>query len=273
MAFTPFDDTQTPRRDAEPTTDGYDTSAIDYYRQGVEITTNRVRFMGAQPKIWSGELDGATNVTTYGQFVGYVDSNAKELGGKFEDLPKFDPVAYISMGNDYPGPIEFNDGAPQANEAVIEPLTIPFRRPANEGPYYAHGVHGSLEDGNDFDSYIVRGSSRIQQFYDLRPTPQVRPFLDEGGDSFGGIRRDPYVSPVVKEIIPFDDANTFSPDKRLQTSEAAFLSAASAGIVTGEEDMLPYAQKSSAAGSTYYGLNAGQYGTDSIAFGGWARGS
>lgn len=273
MAFTPFDDTQTPRRDPAPTGDGYDTSAIDFYRQGVEITTNRVRFIGIQPKLWSGELDGATNVTTYGQFVGYVDSDVRGLGGKFDDLPKFNPVAYITMGNSYPGPIDLNNGPPEQTDAVLEPLTIPFRRPTNEGPYYAHGVHGALEDGNDFDSYIIRGSSRVQQFIDRRSPPQVRPFLDEGGDTFAGIRRDPYVSPVTREIVPFDDALSLSFDKRLQTTNSTLLQTAHAGITTGEEDMLPNAQKSSAAGTTCYGLNAGQYGTDSIAFCGWARGS
>lgn len=273
MSFTPFDDTQTPTRDSEPTTDGYDTSAVDYYRQGIEISTNRVRFLGTQPKIWSGELDGSTEVTTYGQYVGYVDCDANGLNVKFDDHSRFDPIAYLRAGNDYPGPLEFNDGPPQDYDAVLEPFTIPFRRPTNEGPYYAHDVHGTLEDGNDFDSLIVRGSSRIQQFEDLREPPQVRPFLDEGGDSIGGIRRDPYVSPVEKEIIPFDDSLSLSPDKRLGTSTALMLSAAQVGIFEGEEDMLPYAQKSACAGWSYYGPSQSRYGTDSITFGGWALGS
>jgi hypothetical protein len=273
MAFTPFDDTQTPRRDPESTADGYDTSAIDFYRQGVEISTNRVRFLGAQPKIWSGEIDGSTNITTYGQFVGYVDCDANGLSGKFEDLPKFNPVAFISQGDSYPGPIELNDGTPQSTDAVMEPLTIPYRKPANEGPYYAHGVHGTLEDGNDFDSYVVRGSSRVRQFYDILPAPTSRPFLDEGGDSFGGIRRDPFISPVSRELIPFDDALTLSFDKQLQTSSSTFLTAARNGIEIGEESLLPYGQKSAPAGSLYYGLRSAEFGTDSITFGGWARGS
>lgn len=273
MSFTPFDDTQTPTRDPEPTTDGYDTSAVDYYRQGVEISTNRVRFLSTQPKIWSGELDGSTAVTTYGQFVGYVDCDANGLGVKFDDHSKFDPVAYLQAGNDYPGPLEFNDGIPQEEDAVLEPLTIPYRRPTNEGPYYAHDVHGTLEDGNDLDSLVTRGSSRVQQFEDLRDPPQVRPFLDEGGDSIGGIRRDSYISPVERELIPFDDSLGMGPDKRLNTSNAALLATSQEGILLGEEDILPYAQKSACAGWSYYGLDEARYGTDSIAFGGWARGS
>lgn len=273
MSFTPFDDTQIPTRDPEATSDGYDTSAIDYYRQGIEISTNRVRFIGTQPKIWSGELDGSTEVTTYGQSAGYVDCDANGLGVKFDDHSKFDPVAFVRAGNDYPGPLEFNNGVPEEYDAIIEPLTIPYRLPTNEGPYHVHDVHGTLEDGNDFDDQINRGSSRIRQFEDLREPPQVRPFLDEGGDTIGGIRRDPFISPVEREAIPFDDCLGLGPDKRLNTSTASIQSAARAGIFGGEEDMLPYAEKSACAGWSYYGLDAARYGTDSIAFGGWACGS
>lgn len=271
MPFTPFDDQRYPVRAPRPTRNGYDTSAWDQYRQGVEIINDRFRFLGTQPKMWSGNTDGSVSIVTYGQMQGAIQENPLGLESKFLDLPKFNPVAYISQGAAYPIPIQFNEGPLQQNEAVIEPLAIPFRKHSNEGPFYAHAARGELEDGNNFDSYIYRSSNQIEQFIELAPPKDPKFFLDEGGDYFGNVRRDSYVADIERRFAPFDDSLTYAIDKKLQNTNSTIAELAAKGAQT-SDSFLPYGKKSAAAGWSYYGLNAGQYGTDSIAFGGWARG-
>lgn len=272
MPFTPFDDTQTKVRGPRPTRNGINTTGWDQYRQGVEIINDRFRFLGTQPKIWSGNTDGSTSVVTYGQVRGTIEENPIGLESKFLDLPKFNPVAYISMGFAYPIPIQFNEGPAQQDEAIIEPLSIPFRQHRNEGPFYAHAIRGDLEDGNNFDSHIVRSTNRIEQFVEVGEPTTIRFFLDEGGDYFGTVKRDPYIADIERKVTPFDDTLPYGIENKLTNTSTQIKQIAKDGAKT-SEGMLPYGKKSSAAGFSYYGLNAGQYGTDSVTFGGWARGS
>jgi hypothetical protein len=272
MQFSPFDDTQAHTRSIQPTENGYDTSGWDLYRQGVEITTDRVRFLGSQPKMWSGEITGYSTIVTFGQNPGTIDGNAIGLESKFEDLPEFNPVAFLTLGAAYPLPITFNDGPSEETEATIEPFVVPFKKPTNEGPYYAHTVRASYEEGN-IEGHIVKSTNRIEQFVDLRPSLDTRFFLDEGADYFGNLPRDPCVADVGFLPIPFDDTLPYSPDNKLTTVNSVFHQVIRDGSETGEVDFLPYSKKSTPAGFSCYGLNAGQYGTDSVAFLGWSLGS
>lgn len=271
--FTPFDDTQTVVRGPRPTRNGYDTSSWDIYRQGMEITNDRFRFMGTQPKMWSGTTDGAISTQTYGQSQGTIESNASGLDAKFQDYTVFNPLAYISMGIEYPLPVSFNEGASQEKDAMIEPLAIPFRMHSNEGPVYAHAIRAEIEDGNNFDNISAKSSNRTEQFIELAEPRSARYFLDEGGGYFGNILLDPYISAIERKIAPFDDTLPYSAENRLTTTNVAIRRAIRDGQRLGEQDLLPYGKKSAPAGYSYYGTNAGQYGTDSVTFGGWALGS
>lgn len=272
MNFSPFDDTQTHVRPPQPTESGYDTSGWDLYRQGIEIKTDKFRFMGSQPKVWSGETTGFTTTVTYGQNPGTIEGNAIGLGSMFEDLPEFNPVAYLTLGVSYPLPIIFNDGPTEESEATLEPLTIPFKKSTNEGPFYAHAIRGSYEDGN-VEGWVVKSTNIVEQFVDFRPGSDTRFFLDEGADYFGNLPREPFVADVGFVAVPFDDTLPYTPNNKLQTTNAIIQMIVQDGSDEGEVDMLPYGKKSASAGSSYYGLNVGQYGTDSIAFGGWSLGS
>lgn len=273
MSFTPFDDTQTVVRAPRPTRNGYDTSAWDIYRQGVEIINDRFRFAGTQPKFWSGTTDGQVDIITYGQSQGSIEGNGLGLESKFQDYTVFNPVAYITLGVEYPLPVIFNDGPSQQEEAMIEPLAIPFRIHSNEGPSYAHAIRAEIEDGNNLDSHSVRSSSRMEQFIELAPPVTSRYFLDEGGGYFGNLLLDPYVAAVDRQITPFDDTLPYSAENRLSTTNVTIQRVIRDGQRLGNQNLLPYGKKSAPAGSSYYGRNAGEYGTDSMAFGGWALGS
>lgn len=272
MQFSPFDDSQTYTRPPSPTESGYDTSGIDIYRQGVEITTNKFRFLGSQPKLWSGETTGYVDAVTYGQNPGAIDGNVLGLESKFEDMPRFNPVAYLSLGVAYPLPIIFNDGPSEENEATIEPLAIPFKKPSNEGPHYAHAVRGSYENGN-MEGWIVKSANVVEQFIELRSGSDTRFFLDEGADYFGTLPLEPYVADVGFVPVPFDDTALYSQDNKLETTNTTFHEVIREGSIAEETEFLPYGKKSAGAGFGCYGLNIGQYGTDSVAFLGWGLGS
>lgn len=272
MRYTPFDDTQTRTRSSVTPGVGYNTAGWDLYRQGVEITTNRFQFMGSQPKLWAGNTSGYSDVVTFGQNPGSIDSNVLGLESKFQDVPEFNPVAYIQLGVAYPLPIIFNDGPGEQLEATIEPLAIPFKKYSNEGPVYAHAIRGEYENGN-MEGVSVRSANPVEQFVELYPTSNPRFFLDEGADYFGNVPKDPFVADVGTVPSPFDDSLSRSLGHRVRTTNPTIKQFAIGNTIPGEEDMLPYGKKSAPAGSTYYGPDAALYGTDSMAFGGWSLGT
>jgi len=196
--FTPFHDGDTPRTEKASNlriniTQGYDTRAIDKFRQGVSIRTSKDVYGSTQPKIWAGNLNHYVKVTTYGQARDFTEF---ENDPKFEELPKFNPAWYITASSSsivggnivrmstYPFPIVFNDGPQQEEEASIEPFIIPFRKAYPYGNYFPRSIKANLEDGNNFDN-LDGGTTRIEQFieYDIPTTPRF--FLDEGVEYFG----------------------------------------------------------------------------------------
>jgi len=184
--FFAFNDTDRPRveeaiNNFASASQGIDTTLIDPFRQGVELTTHKQVYNTTQPKIWAGNLKHRVKLTTYGQardFTQYDNSP------NFLEKPIFDPVWYIEDPT-YPHPIIFNDGPMQEEEAIVEPFSIPFRiKNSAEGPYYPHSVRGSLEDGNNLDS-LDGGTTRIEQFVEYNAPKTARFFLDEGQAYFG----------------------------------------------------------------------------------------
>lgn len=277
MAFTPFDDNQTPARVDHPTGSGkanYDTSGWDNWRQGVEITLEKFLYGSSMPRMWDGNLDLTHQIplVTYGQALNFIDGNPLGLESKFEDLPLFNPVAYITLGPDYPLPIVFNDGPMKSDEAQIEPLTIPFKMRTNEGPYYVHGVHASLEDGSNLDN-LNGDTSRVSQFVDFDPPLVVRPFLDQGGGELGGVRIDQYIAIDMQRIIrPFDDTGDQVVLRQLSNQSPEFQTAIAPLQINNRDNLNPSGQRSMPSGYTYSGPNAALYGTDSVTFGGWMLG-
>lgn len=205
--FTPFNDTDKPRiQQAIQIIDavqGYDTTQIDRFRQGVNVRLPQHLYKTTQPKIWSGRFDHQTKVITFGQersFVEYDDSTI------FREKPEFNPVWFIEDRENYPYPIIFNDGPQQEEEASIEPFTIPMRKNNNEGPFYPRSIKASLEDGNGFDD-LFGGTTRVEQFIDYSPPLDPRFFLDEGQSYWGTF---PTASHLTNEYEPialftFDD--------------------------------------------------------------------
>jgi len=271
--FFPFDDSERVRyvtTDSE--TGGSDTELVDRFRQGSELKTNRQRFMGMQPKIWSGDLDHVVNVTTVGQARSYTEYENSKI---FEDLPIYNPVTYIILGQDYPLPIVFNEGPQQEEEAYMEPLTIPYRKNTPEGPWFIKKIAGSVEDGNNLDS-IERNTNKIVQFIELDAPLSVRPFLDEGGFYWGtpqdGIMVDGYISSTQRIIHPFDDTSTDDVVQNIPNISIDMFDVLLRMNINLGSDIRPSRTKGSPAGTDIYGPYSSS-GIDSIAFSGFARGT
>lgn len=280
-SYFPFNDTGQDRLDgviaiSEQTGSSYSTREIDAYRQGVEITSPHQLYTGNQPKLWSGNLSHAIRLVTYGQARSWTEYENTKI---FDDqVIPFDQQAYIESPETYPMPIYLNDGPQSEEEAIVEPLTIPFRKSPQEGARPARSPKGSLEDGNGFDSPIG-ATNRILQFEDYSAPLTQRYFLDGGvgyiGEVTGSIlRMDGYVSYIERMGAPFNDTFDEQIVSQIDTTDVTFVAALKALKIELDEDIRgTYTQKSAAAGTSVYGPEQGRYGTDSIAFAGRLRGS
>lgn len=256
---------------------GYATGPIDSYRQGVELNTPHQLYLGMQPKLWSGNLKHNTKVATIGQARSWTEYENTKV---FDDqVIPFDNLSYITDPETYPMPIFLNDGPQSEEEAIVEPLTIPFRKSPQEGAYPARRPKGSLEDGNGFDS-LLGATNRVLQFvpYSAPLTPRV--FLDAGqeylgdGDLESQLRIEGYVSYTERLGDPFNDTCDEQIVTQIDSPDETFTTLLKQLHIELDEDVRgTYEQKSASAGSSVYGPEMGRYGTDSIAFGGWVRGS
>jgi hypothetical protein len=283
--FFPFDDSRSSivKRAAEASqttsNERTNTTEIDQYRQGVEITSETYRHKGAGPKIWSGNILGYTLVRTLGQAVSFTEFENSKL---WEEFPKFNPVSYLILGENYPSPIEFNEGPQQNKEANMQPLTIPFRDGLQTNEFeYAHAIRGNLEDGNPDFRFLNGSNSRISQFIDMNESNDYSAFLDGGVQYYGSTLQGSIVIPgylsdgVGGIITPYDDCGNENIINKLNIQDTNFLSVirSSCSIDLDDDIRGEFGYKSSTAGYDVYGPNQSQYGTDSLAFLGQYRGS
>lgn len=280
--YKPFDDSGEDRLEgiiaiSEQSGSGYSTSQIDPFRQGVELTSPHQLYRGNQPKLWSGNLSHAIRLVTYGQARSWTEYENTKI---FDDqVTSFDHEAYVESPETYPMPIYLNDGPQTEEEAIVEPLTIPFRKSPQEGSRPARSPKGSLEDGNGFDSPIG-ATNRILQFVEYAAPLTQRYFLDAGQEYIGsgslgnGIRVEGYVAYNERLGAPFNDTCDEQIVTQIDTSDTIFVAALKALRIELDEDIREnYTQKSSTAGTSVYGPDQSRYGTDSIAFAGRLRGS
>lgn len=286
--YKPFDDSGNDRlvqviAVSEQSGSGYVTAPFDAYRQGVEITSPHQLYRGNQPKLWSGNLSHHTKIVTYGQARSWTEYENSKI---FDDtVIPFNQQMWIESPETYPMPIYLNDGPQSEEEAIVEPLTIPFRKSPQEGARPPRSPKGGLEDGNAFDSPIG-ATNRIVQFVDYAPPLTIRYFLDSGEGYVGNgilgdtIKLEGYVPLIERQGVPFNDTQDEEIVKQIDvgndsSDDDQFLAVLKALHVELDEDIRDgYYQKSSGAGSIgIYGPEQARYGTDSMAFGGLLRGS
>jgi hypothetical protein len=158
-----------------------DTSAVDAFVQGVEIT-RQAQYDAGLAKIWSGDAGHVLKPCVFGQ-----DKNFFPDPG-FADLELFNPVALLRAEESlsplyyniltYPIITGDNDQAENFNfNGIIEPLTI---RPivaffSIEAPFEAHTVRGAFGNGN-IDQ--INGGDVVETISNFEPTQQIVGYLD-----------------------------------------------------------------------------------------------
>ncbi len=238
--FSPYDDSTTgypasTRIGAQPehviaifnqSGSGMDTSAFDKFRQGVEMRIPKHVYGSTQPKLWAGNLlQIPRTYLPYGEARTWTEyENTTEY---YDNTIPFNPVQYIKSQNNnvntYPFPIYFNDGPQEGQEAIMEPLTIPFRAATSyvEGAFPARRPKGNLEDGNPTPD-IPQSNNRVYQFIDYNSPLTPDPYLDAGQEYIGAgsiedaIIREGYVDFLLRLGDPFDDTETEVVVKQLQ---------------------------------------------------------
>lgn len=303
-----FDEGPEPRRNvASVNSSSIDTSTIDAFRQGVEITQEK-HTLGIF-KISAGTPGHIVKPTSYG--VNDLDIIST---GSYVEIDYFDPVDYIKLQE--PGttlkkvvtfPIITSDNDQQENyilNGIIEPLTI---RPvisfySIEFPFESHAVRGEFSAGNsdsrkfsndrvltidDLPTKLVEekivivetssSSSLTSSFEGNRSFINRAWFLDSyesllTGSATGSNAGVPmlgtgYVNPDLNVIDPFEEKDEYF--KSIGITEATH----GADMVkvfqtmTGSYENYVPSGKKSATAGFVYD-NIGYAGTDSIAFGG-----
>lgn len=194
-------------------------------------------------------------------------------------------------------PIYLNGGPQYREEAIIEPLGIPNRLYSNESLQEpVKGVFAFLESGNEGDERRF-GTDIVEQMqYRTYPTT-YRAFLEQGADyilvtgSYGVVTNTVDTAPnnildqsFYSKITPWleEENGEYFPELLNATDLLSVPVTSSTGIVQpfyannyeiSDSELQTRDQKSTTAGYSYYGGNASIYGTDSIAFGGYYRGS
>ncbi len=261
------------------TSGSIDTSAIDPFRQGVELTQLK-HFDAGSVKISAGEPGHILRRNRFGMDRLY------DLQPAFQDIDYFNPITFIEAQS-ASSPIDVslitfpiitsdvNEIENYVMDGIIEPLTIRSRASffSTDVPFEAHEVNGSLMGAN-LD--VTKASDQILtvDYYDVNR--KQLPFLDliaDIGDPIHSVTMIPnagYYSNAKSNLAPWADAK-YSRDvvnsSRDITGGASMDKALS--LMSGTVGYIPFSKRSSACGWDFDGNVT--VGTDSIAFGGFGH--
>lgn len=232
-----------------------DTSAVDKYRQGIELTQDK-HFVAGIVKIWSGYPYHELPQTAFGELTRVFDDEP------FEEKRKFDTTDYISHSS---------------QKSSFERFTRDMLRRDRDGAIEVFDIRSGTLDGTaqpvrgakgQFGTGITNEFGETAQIVDeinVRYTGSLAPFLDGGAI----IKRETYRTgklPKEEHVIPYADDFPAKKGLALPASASyAFISARTAMTGTDLNSRLSNKSKSMTSGFVYDGAN---YGTDSLAFGG-----
>lgn len=328
----PFNDTSDyyGKVNINPVSGGMITTQINDYREGTNLRTLTDVFRSNQPKIFltdgqqgynakpNGQIIHESSFQTFGQAIDFIqffgtitfdDSKKSVEGNRFykNNINFPSSVEYlIDNGNIVDGlmdaeqvyPIYMNGGPQFMEEAIIEPLAIPYRLATNESPQeLARGIFAFYQDGNQGDERRF-GAQQVEQMI-FRQDSQLfnnnnlgsRPYLEYGANylivSASGktqvVSIKPSAIPDQKffpKMKPWSDepppnyfpslvGNTLNLiNNKIQGTPYCYF-----GYENTDPELQNRDKKSAAAGYDIYGGYSGLYGTDSIAFNGYYRGT
>lgn len=250
------------------------TSAIDAYRQGIEITDIKYYDAGII-KIHAGEPGHIWRDNRYGLGKGLrSDIDA------FEESTPFNPVGYIidqedGIVTDYTYPIitrDFNAATNYDTNGIIEPITIRAKASfySIDSPFEAHDVHATFIGGNE---HRANGSDRVLSIDYFTPHPDPTPFYDLV-DMMGNIPTTAYFDTFTAKILPYVEAPLLPRGVPIQASYdndmvVALMKFGTTGSISGTlntDNYVRYNQIAAPCGWTYDNTAVG---TDSLSFGGF----
>ena len=242
-------------------TGSMDTSSIDPYRQGIELTRIKHFDAGSSVKIHAGEPGHILKKNFYGADKNFLKQNY------YSDLDYFDPVEYILFQESVTYPIITHDTDETENynfNGVIEPLTIRAIAAlfSIDVPFEAHSVKGMMMDGNH---ETTMATSRIQTVFTKKENHRLPAWLDLV-DMMGTAKKIPTIAFFNDEktfLNPFNDAST-KVQLSINLSEA--MNSAVLKMNPQTENSIAENEISATCGWTYD--DVWSKGTDSIAFGG-----
>ena len=180
-----------------------DTSAVDPFRQGIELTKPEYFQQGIM-KIWSGRQGHTVDLNRYGQ----QDDELFPDKTYFEEVTAFDPV--LSLTDQYTNrPIIINS-AINTNEngfdGIIEPLSI--RRIATftsiDAPFEPHSVKANMESGN-FN--LLRNADQVVSKYNFKEDFGGSNLFEDNVDMVGTIPTNIGFWPASStKLLGFDDS-------------------------------------------------------------------
>jgi hypothetical protein len=245
-------------------TGSINTSLIDGFRQGVEITRIKHFFAGTSPRIHAGEPGHVLKKNFYGADKNFLKQNY------YQELDYYDPVEYLLSHESVTYPIITHDSDETENynfNGVIEPFTI--RAVAAlfsiDVPFEAHSIKGLMMDGN---TDIMMSTSRILTVDNKNTKDKIPPWMDLI-DMMGTVKKIPtimFFNDDKTYLNPFNDAST---KIQLSTNLSIDMNSAVLKMSPSTEEYISEGKISATCGWTYD--DVWSKGTDSIAFGGFTH--
>jgi hypothetical protein len=244
-------------------TGSIDTTLIDGFRQGVEITQAKHFYAGNSVRIHSGEPGHVLRKNFYG-----VDRNFL-LQNEFQELEYYDAVKYINNQDIITYPLVTHDSDETENynfNGIIEPLTIRAFVAffSIDVPFEAHSVKATLMDGNQD---ITTAASKILNVKLKKENYKIPPWLDLI-DMIGTVKKIPTIGFFNDDktyINPFNDSSN---KVQLSTNLPNDMISTVTELIGSTENYISENETSAACGWMYD--DVWSKGTDSIAFGGLA---
>jgi hypothetical protein len=243
---------------------GINTTDIDKYRQGVEITRN-IHANKNVYRIYSGESNHKTYPNAFGQVLNFRTTATVKY---IENVP-LTPVEWLSFTGEklfkeqlVESTISENQNERFMLNGVIEPLAIRYKitRMSIDIPFESHDVRASLMNGNQ---NIFFGSSQILSVERFEPGGKSYPFLDLYIDDLPQKDAKKYYEYSAVAVSPFvDRQKTFEIEQQVTGDDMkealADMNKSGAGYVQFNEI---------SARTGYVFSTKNNVGVDSIAFG------
>lgn len=259
-----FFDEGPPVRHLAPTvstlTSSINTSAIDGWRQGVELTQQK-HWDAGTAKIWAGEAGHMPKRNRYGM------GDVFRMTPPFEELDYFDPATFLRAQDElfnvtFTYPIVTNDNNQSENyllDGIVEPFTIRARASffSIDIPIESHDTKGAVMAGNT-DSINASDQVLTVDYFSIS---QIKGYIDLI-DMMGNQPLNGFFHVEKVRLLPFiDERLIVTPVPNLPADFTAAVS-----LMSGSFDYISPHQRSATSGWVYDGVQG--IGTDSIAFGG-----